>query len=92
MSQLVEFLKSTGHTQLMDMRQNQQDTAINLILSSAEHRKEVLGWFDEYLLADYHLQSALLLPDLQCGRSIKNSIYAAMEPIIQKILDEIHGN
>lgn len=83
-----DFIDSVGSQDLLDLSEKEKERAVNAWLTDPSKKEMILQAFSDYLIDDHHIASALLLGDCACGRSIKNSIYAAIESDMQ---DTIHG-
>lgn len=81
------YMQSMGNIDVMDMTEKEKEGALNAYLTDPDKKEYVMQAVSDYLLDDHHIASALLLPDAQCGASLKDSFYAAMEADMQDCID-----
>lgn len=78
--------KNAGRT-LITLSDDDKDVAVSLYMSMPANQKDVMEAIEEHFIRDMRLCETMLKPDAQCGRSLKDDLYAAFESAIQDDID-----
>lgn len=78
--------KNAGRT-LIELSDNEKDVAVSLYMSMPDNQRDVMEAIEEHFIRDMRLCETLLKPDVDCGKSLKDDLYAAFESAIQDDID-----
>lgn len=78
--------KNAGRT-LITLSDSDKDVAVSLYMSMPANQHDVMEAIEEHFIRDMRLCEAVLKPDVECGKSLKDDLYAAFESAIQDDMD-----
>lgn len=78
--------KNAGKT-LIELSDDEKDLAVSLYLSLPENQADVMSAMKDYFIDDMRFAEIIIRPDSECGRSLKDDLYAAFESAIQDDID-----
>jgi hypothetical protein len=86
------WLAANHKENLMDMSDSEKDQAVILFIQDEANTKTVSQAINEHLLQDAALQGLLMLSDEDCGRLLKNAMYAMLEADIVDAMERYTDN